>query len=96
MPEIRVIARATARQGKEEQLKQALQAVLVPTHAEPGCKVYELYASDAPGRFYFYELWKDKDALDKHAASPHFQKLRKTIVGLLDGELEVNFVLQVE
>lgn len=96
MPEIRIIARASARQGKEEELKRALQAVLAQTHAEPGCRMYELYASDAPGRFYFYELWKDKDALDKHAASPHFQKLTKTIAGLLDKELEVNFVKQVK
>ena len=69
MPDVRIIARATARKGKEEELK-GLAGVLAPTHAEPGCKVYELYASDTSGRFYFYEWWKSKDALEKHAASP--------------------------
>ncbi len=96
MPEVRIIARATARKGKEEELRKALQAILAPTHAEPGCKVYELYASDTPGRFYFHELWESKAALDKHAGSPHFQKLTKTVIGLLDGEFEVNFVQPVE
>lgn len=96
MPEVRIIARVTARKGKDEELREALQAVLAPTHAESGCKVYELYASDTPGRFYFYEQWESKEALDKHMASPHFQKLAKTIPGLLDGKLEVNRVEQVE
>jgi quinol monooxygenase YgiN len=96
MPEVRIIARATARKGKEEELRSALQAVLAPTRTEAGCKVYELYASDTPGRFYFYEQWESQEALAKHEASPHFQKLAKTIPGLLDGELEVNRVKQVE
>lgn len=96
MAEVRIIARATARNGREDELRTALQAILAPTHAEPGCKLYELYASDTPGRFYFYELWESKEALDKHAASPHFQKLTKTIAELLDGELEVNVVEPVK
>ncbi|MGO9113078.1 MAG: putative quinol monooxygenase [Thermoguttaceae bacterium] len=96
MPDVRIIARATARKGKEEELRKALQEILAPTHAEPGCKAYELYASDTSGRFYLYEWWKSKHALEKHAASPHFQKLTKAIAGLLDGELEVNLVQRVE
>ncbi len=92
MSEIRIIARATAREGKESELKTALQAVVAPTRAEAGCKLYELYASDTKGRFYFYELWESKAALDQHVASPHFQHLAKAIPGLIEGELEVNVV----
>ena len=43
MSEVRVIARAVARKGKEEQVKALLQGMLAPTHAESGCKLYELY-----------------------------------------------------
>jgi quinol monooxygenase YgiN len=95
MPEVRIIAKVTARKGKEEYLKNALQEILEPTHAEPGCKVYEIYVSDSYGRFYFYEVWENKEALERHAVSAHFQRLTKTIDGLLDGELEVNFVQMV-
>ena len=73
MAEVRVIARAVARKGKEDQLKALLQGMLAPTHAEPGCKLYELYESDDWGRFYFYELWESPAALAGHAASPASQ-----------------------
>ena len=30
-----------------------LQGMLIPTRAESGCELYELYESDSRGRFYF-------------------------------------------
>ena len=45
MTEVRVIARAVARKGKENHLKVLLQGMLAPTQAEPGCRLYELYQS---------------------------------------------------
>ena len=51
MAEVRVIARAVARKGKEDQLKALLQGMLAPTHAEPGCRLYELYESGDRGVF---------------------------------------------
>jgi quinol monooxygenase YgiN len=53
MTKVRVIARAVARKGKEDQLKELLQGMLAPTRAEPGCGLYELYESGERGRFYF-------------------------------------------
>jgi quinol monooxygenase YgiN len=72
MAEVRVIARFVARKGKKDQLRVLLQSMLGPTHAEPGCKAYELYESDSNGRFYLYERWESQATLDQHAASPHF------------------------
>jgi quinol monooxygenase YgiN len=66
MDEIRVIARALARAGKEEQLRNTLAGMLAPTRAEQGCRLYELYESDHKGLFYFYEKWENQDALDRH------------------------------
>jgi quinol monooxygenase YgiN len=42
MTEVRVIARAVARKGNEDQVKALLQSMLAPTRAESGCKLYEL------------------------------------------------------
>jgi quinol monooxygenase YgiN len=53
MADIRVIARSVARSGKENRLRELLRAMLAPTRAESGCKGYELYESDSPGRFCF-------------------------------------------
>ena len=66
--------------------------LLAPTHAEPGCKRYELYESDATGRFYLYETWESQAALDQHMASPHFKRLKQTGGELVREPFEINVV----
>jgi quinol monooxygenase YgiN len=95
MAELRVIARFVAGNGKEDQLRAVLQGMLAPTHAESGCKLYELYESNSKGRFYIYEIYESQAALDQHAASPHFKHLQKTIGELLQEPFEVNILRTV-
>ena len=95
MSEIRVIARAVARKGKEDQLRALLQGMLVPTRAEKGCISYQLYESDAAGRFYFDETWESQAALDKHISTPHFNRLEQAIGELLEGSFEVNILQRI-
>ncbi len=92
---VRVIARAVARKGKENQLKELLQGMLAPTRAEPGCGLYELYESGERGRFYFYEWWENQAALEQHATSPHYQHLEPSIRNLLEEPFEVNILKEV-
>ena len=92
MSEVSVIARSVARRGSESQLRELLWGMLAPTRAESGCKLYELYESDAKGRFYFYETWESQAALDQHAASPHFKHLEQTVGELVEGPFEVNIL----
>jgi quinol monooxygenase YgiN len=95
MTEVRVIARAVARKGKENQLRALLQSMLVPTRAEQGCESYELYESDSTGRFYFDETWKSQAALDKHTTTPHYKHLEQAVGELLEGPFEVNILKRV-
>src|SRR5271169_6455602 len=95
MAEVRVIARSVARKGKENQLRALLQGMLVPTRAESGCKLYELYESDARGRFYFYEIWESQAALDQHAASSHFKHLAQAVGELVQEPFEVNILQKI-
>jgi quinol monooxygenase YgiN len=90
MGEIRVIARALARSGKEEQLRSTLRGMLTPTRAERGCRLYELYESNNRGLFYFYEEWESQDALDRHTKTLHYKQLGRNIRDLLEGDFEVN------
>jgi quinol monooxygenase YgiN len=92
MTEIRVIARALARTGKENQLRNALVGMLMPTRAEQGCRLYQLYESNNIGLFYFYEEWESKAALDCHIETPHYKQLAHTIRDFLEGPFEVNIL----
>ena len=90
-----VIARVVAAPGLEESLRALLQGMLVPTHAEDGCELYELYESHEPGRFYFYELWTTKAHLDAHCQTPHFKHLEANVAALISEPLEINLVQKV-
>jgi quinol monooxygenase YgiN len=90
MNEIRVIARALARAGKEDQLRCTLFEMLAPTRAERGSGLYELCESNNKGLFYFYEAWESHDALDRHTKAPHYKQLAKNVRDWLEGDFEVN------
>jgi quinol monooxygenase YgiN len=96
MAEVRVIAKFAARKGKEKQLRELLRSMLAPTHAESGCKTYDLYESDSKGRFYFYEIWESQAALDRHAASFHFKRLEQTSAEILQEPFEVNILEAIQ
>jgi quinol monooxygenase YgiN len=95
MAEVHVIARSVARSGKENQLRELLRSMLAPTWAESGCKLYELYESDSPGRFYFYEIWESQGALDQHAASAHYKQLQQRVGELIQDPFEVNILERI-
>ena len=71
-------------------MKHAVVAMLKPTRAEQGCRLYELYESNSRGLFYFYEKWESQDALDRHTTTPHYKQLVQNVRDLLEGAFEVN------
>jgi quinol monooxygenase YgiN len=95
MGEVLLICRFVARPGTEVQLRALLQGMLAPTHAEPGCKLYELYESDAKCRFYLYESWESQVALDQHMATPHFKHLKQTGGELVTEPFEINILKRI-
>lgn len=96
MAEIRVIARALAREGKAAELKALLRGLIQPTRAEDGCKFYEVFESNQSGLFYFNELWQSQAHLDAHAASAHFTTIFGKAKELTQGPLEVNLLKSIE
>jgi quinol monooxygenase YgiN len=96
MPEVRVIARAVARDGKAEELKALLRGLIAPTRAEAGCIYYELFESNLPGLLYFNELWESQAHLDAHVASSHFTEIFGKAKALFSEPLEVNLLTAVE
>lgn len=71
---IALIAVLKAKAGQTEALRDALQALLLPTREEQGNLDYALFQlRDAPDTFYMRESWRDQQALDEHIAQPYFQ-----------------------
>jgi len=87
MPEggILLVAELTAKEGKEEEMKKVLVAMVAPTRKEEGCLCYNLHQSKKnPAQFMFYEQWAGKEALNKHGQSPHMKKMQAGLKGLVD------------
>ena len=95
MAQVRVIARAAAREGKAEELKELLRRMVAPTRAEDGCVYYELLESNRPGLFYFDELWESREALEAHASSERFVEIFGKAKELMREPLEVNLLTEV-
>lgn len=68
--------------GQEQRALEIIRAMQEPTRKEPGCVQYTGHQStEDPRRFFFYEAYKDDEALQAHRNSPHF---REHILGGLD------------
>jgi quinol monooxygenase YgiN len=72
------------------------RAMLVPTCAESGCKLCELYESNVKGRFYFYERWESQAALKKHTETPHYKHLEQAVAELLQQPFEENVLTSIQ
>ena len=90
MEKIAVVATMKSKPGKEENLKQALLALVSPSRADAGCIRYELHQDqENDGTFVFLEQWESRAALDAHLARPHLDDFRAKAPGLLDGPLDI-------
>ena len=79
-----VVAEIKAQAGKEDDLRQALLALIEPTGKEEGFVQYDLHVNTGdPGRFVFYENWVSKEHLDRHLTSPHLEVFRAAAGSLL-------------
>jgi quinol monooxygenase YgiN len=86
------VAEFFAKEGKTEELIDALHVLMKPTHAEPGCIRYELnQRADQPNGITFIEKWKDKKAFDEHCATPYitdfFDNVRPGLVDRFEVKL---------
>ncbi|HKN03678.1 MAG TPA: putative quinol monooxygenase [Buttiauxella sp.] len=85
-----IIAVLKAKAGQRDNLKSALQALILPTRQEDGCLDYALFQlQDSPDTFYMRESWKGQEALDAHIALPHFQVFVKQMDELLAEPLQL-------
>ncbi|EIV6183153.1 TPA: putative quinol monooxygenase [Klebsiella aerogenes] len=90
---IALIAVLKAKAGQTEALRDALQALLLPTREEQGNLDYALFQlRDAPDTFYMRESWRDQQALDEHIAQPYFQAFIGQMESLLAEPLRLDYL----
>ncbi|SDR83491.1 Quinol monooxygenase YgiN [Nocardioides scoriae] len=92
-----VIAYMRAAEGKTEELKAALEALIEPTSQEDGYVNYDLHQGvEDPSFFTFYENWHSGEHLDAHLAAPHLVDFASRMGDLLDADgLTVNRVRRI-
>jgi len=91
MQQLTVVAKITAKKGKEKEAQKGLQGLIEPTLKEEGCINYDLHISaDNPGVFLFYENWASYDLWQKHLENDHIKAFIERAGNLLEGEAELS------
>ncbi|HPW69100.1 MAG: putative quinol monooxygenase [Desulfomonilia bacterium] len=82
-----VVAVMKAAESREKEMEEAVRALVTEVQAEDGTLVYAVHRGrKEPGKFLFYEKYRDKDAFKAHGATSHFAEFFGKVAPLLDGE----------
>jgi quinol monooxygenase YgiN len=90
--EIPLIVTMVASPGKEEELRKLLRSLLEASRNDPGCRRYDMYASNQKGRFFAIETWETSRALEEHKETPHFKAAVARFSELLQGTLAIDVI----
>lgn len=85
---ITVVAKLQAAEGKADELRAVLTTMVNAVKANEAGAVpaYSLHTSDSePGLFFFYEQYRDADALAAHSKTEHMAAMGGQLKGLLEG-----------
>lgn len=90
MSKLSAIAKLTAAEGKSSELEDALRALIAAADEEDGLEIYSVHAApDEPGTYWFFELYRDQDAVDVHGRGDAMRAAMAAVGGLLAGRPEV-------
>ena len=96
MTKVALVARMTAAEGKRDELVDAFGALYGAVAGEEGTEVYALHL-DATDEdvIWFYELYRDMDALTAHGTSEAMQAIGPQLSSLMAGRPELTFLTPV-
>jgi quinol monooxygenase YgiN len=68
-------AKWTAQEGREEEVRDHILALVEPSRAEPGVLVYQPHQDpENPRVFFVYEQYADEAAFKAHGETEHFKR----------------------
>ncbi|HIH04259.1 MAG TPA: antibiotic biosynthesis monooxygenase [Methanoregulaceae archaeon] len=87
---ITIVARGSVQADRVADLERLAVDLVEASRNEEGNVSYDFYADLAdPAKFTFIEVWKDRDAIDLHNATSHFQGFVERAGPLFDGPLDI-------
>ena len=90
------VAEFVAREGKFDELVDAMHSLMKPTHRETGCLRYELNRRvDAPRVVTYIEKWKDQRSFDEHCATPYIANFFNEVRPRLVEQFEVKMYREI-
>jgi len=93
MSDLYVTATIVTTPDKADALRDILLPVVDQFRAEDGCLAYTLLEDqEEPGRFFTYECWRDRAALDAHMSSKAMKAIEPTLGDYLTQALDQHFL----
>ncbi|HBN22771.1 MAG TPA: antibiotic biosynthesis monooxygenase [Holosporales bacterium] len=91
-----VVVILEAKQGKEQELELALEAVVEPSSSEEACLEYRLHKSvDNPAQFVLYENWASKEEHQAQFDKPYIKDLGAKLGELLASPYQAVFAQKI-
>ena len=82
-----------AKAGEEQAVADALAALVAPTMAEPGVKLFLPYRSPTdPKAFFIFELYRNEAGWAAHQRTDHFKAFADTMLPRIARRERVSFV----
>lgn len=86
-----VAAVVQAKKGKETELETLLKSLFPNVKQEDGVVEYVLHRSQSdPGKFFFYEKYKNQQALDYHMNTSYLKEVFHKFNSLVNGQPQVD------
>ncbi len=93
MPKVAMIAKLTAVDGKRDELVAAFEKVFPAVEQEDGTEAYVLHEDLGDANVvWFYELYRDNDALGVHGSSDAMKELMGSLAGLVGAAPEMHLI----
>lgn len=82
---LKIIARIQVKEENVDFVKNELLKLIEPTKKEEGCLKYTLHQDiNNPNIFMFYEIWENKELLEKHLKNEHLVNYMKVTEGMIE------------
>ena len=95
-----VLASFYPKNDKNNEIKEAILAMIKPTREEEGNEMYNFYEIKNDGgkniSYHLFEVYKDSAALNFHRNTSHYKNYRSKIVDLLDKPIEVKVLTSID